>query len=172
MKFFRIFFFLAQSALASGDYTQECRIIGDDYLKFEIEMQNSAFAFKVTAFEDDACQIPYLRYNQFFKIDSLQHENLNLKTEKVTYTALTEEVALALRMINYCGFADWAAQAETIVTGKNCEGFIQLARGDFFYQLLKFDNKALKFGLVDENRDGRSVQTRPVLFDDAEYILR
>lgn len=172
MKYFIVAFFLGQSVLATGSYTQDCRVIGDDYLKFEIKIENSAFAFKITAFEDEACKQPYLSYNQYFEIESLQSEHLNLKTEKITYTALTEEVASALRMINYCGFSDWRVRAETIVNGKTCDGFIQLARGEIFFQLLKLENKALKFGLIDENRDGRSVQTRPVQFDKAEYLVK
>lgn len=172
MRFFILGFFLSQTALASGHYAQDCRVIGDDYLKFEIEIQDTAFALNITAFEDEDCRTPYLRYDQYFKIDSLLNENLNLKTEKVTYTALTEEVTSALRMINYCGLSDWQPQTENNVTGKNCDGFIQLARGEIFYQLLKFENNGLKLGLIDENRDGRSVQTRPVQFDDADYILR
>lgn len=172
MKYFILAFFLAQGVFASGNYQQNCRAIGDDYLKFEINIQNSLFALSITAFEDEDCQTPYLRYNQYFEIDSIQKENLNLRTEKVTYTALTEEVASALRMISYCGHADWQTQAEISVTGKNCDGYIQLARGAIFYQLLRLENSSLKLGRIDETRDGRSVQTRPVLFDDAPYFLR
>ena len=172
MKFFFFVFLIAQSVLASGIYAQNCRVIGDDYLKFEIEIQKIDFALKITAFEDEDCQVPYLSYNQYFEIIDLQSENLNLKTKKVTYTAFSEEVASALRMINYCGFSEWQLRTETEVAGKNCEGFIQLARGQVFYQLIKLENNVLKFGLIDENRDGRSVQTRPVQFDDAQYLLR
>ncbi len=172
LKYFFFIFLLAQSVLASGTYAQNCRVIGDDYLKFEIEIQKIDFVLKITAFEDEDCQVPYLIYNQYFEIDQIQNENLNLKTKKVTYTAFSEEVASALRMINYCGFSEWQVRSETEVTGKNCDGFIQLAHGQIFYQLLKLENKVLKFGLTDENRDGRSFQNRPVQFDDAEYLLR
>lgn len=172
MKFFLFVFLLAQSVVASGTFAQNCRVIGDDYLKFEIEIQKIDFTLRITAFEDEACQVPYIVFDQYFEIDQLQNENLNLKTKKVAYTAFSEEVASTLRMINYCGFSEWQVRSETEVTGKNCDGFLQLAHGQFFFQLLKIENKVLKFGLTDENRDGRSVQTRPVQFDDAEYLLR
>lgn len=172
MKTFILAFLLSQGAIASGHYAQDCRVIGDDYLKFEVEIRNSDFGLKITAFEEEDCRKPYLSYQQYFKIDYFQNENLNLKTEKVTYTALTEEVASALRMINYCGLSEWPTGTEINVTGKNCDGFVQLAHGDIFYQLMKFGSHSMRLGLIDENRDGRSVQTRPVQFDKAEYILR
>lgn len=169
MKYFIIVFLFVQNLMASGQYLQECRVVGDDYLQFSIEIRDSAFAFKITAFEDEDCLTPYLNYNQYFRIELNQNEILNLRTEKITYTALSEEVASALRMINYCGNSNWQFQDETDVTAQNCDDFVQLARGEIFYQILKFHNNVLKFGLIDENRDGRSVQTRPVQFDDLEY---
>ena len=176
MKYFIIVYFFAQSLLASGhfsgQYVQECRVIGDDYLQFSIEIRDSSFAFKVTAFEDEDCLTPYLRYDQYFSIELNQNEILNLRTEKVTYTALSEEVASALRMISYCGISSWQVNNETDVTAKNCDGFIQLARGEIFYQILQLQNNVLNFGLIDENRDGRSVQTRPVQFDQADYFSK
>lgn len=172
VKIFLYFFLLAQTVMASGTFSQNCRVIGDDYLKFEIEIQKAHLALKVTAFEDEDCEVPYIVFNQYFEIDQLQNEKINLKTKKVTYTTLSEEVASALRMIGYCGFSQWQVRSETEVTGKDCDGFQQLSHGQIFYQLFKLENKVLKFGLTDKMRDGRSVQNRPVQFDPVEYLLR
>lgn len=178
MKIFIITLLLSQNLLAATLYSQGCRNLGDDYVTFSIEIENkdliknSGFAVKITAFEDVNCKTPYLNYNQYFSIDKIQNEAINLRTDKITYTALTEEVASALRSINYCEFHNWKVSIETDVTGKSCDGFSQLSLGAFYYQIIKIESGLLKFGAFDENLDGRSVQNRPVQFDELDYTLK
>ncbi|MBY0554939.1 hypothetical protein K2P97_10455 [bacterium] len=155
-------------------YKQDCRVVGDDdYLQFTIESDlnsKSDFALKITAFEDEACTIPYLHFNQYFKIDSMNNEQINLKTQKVTYTAVSKEVANALKMMNYCEIKNWKAGNETDVTGKMCDEFQQLAKDEIFYQIIKNNNDSVKFGSTTKALDGRTDQKRPTQFDELEYI--
>lgn len=155
-------------------YTQPCRVFGDDdYLQFTIESElteESDFSFKITAFEDEKCTVPYLHYNQYFKIDSISNEQINLKTQKVTYTAVSKEVASALKMINYCDFKNWNAGQETDVTGKVCDEYLQLAKNEIFYQIIKNKSESIKFGSTTPALDGRSDQKRPTEFDELEYV--
>lgn len=155
-------------------YKQECRVLGDDdFLQFTIESDlndKSDFALKITAFEDEACTVPYLNFNQYFKIDSINNEQINLKTQKVTYTAVSKEVANALKMMNYCEINDWKAGNEIDVTGKLCDEFQQLAKDEIFYQIIKSNSKSVKFGSTTKALDGRSNQKRPTQFDELEYL--
>lgn len=170
MKFFLLALLVAPDLFATPKYMQNCRAVADDYLQFSVEINAAQLAFKITAFEDADCKTPYLNYNHYFTITSVQNEEINLHTDKITYTSLSEEVSSALRLIRYCGQSDWQTASETDVTGRSCDGFQQLAHGDFFYQILKRDSFILKFGTIDENRDGRSVQSRPVQFDEPDYL--
>ena len=177
IKILILVLFFSQNLLASVTFMQNCRAIEGDYLQFIIETsdtilkKNSSFALKITAFEDSNCKIPYLKFNQYFIVDNIQKESIDLKTEKVTYTALTEEVTQALRNINFCGLQKWSTSAETDVTGKMCDDFQQLTKADIFYQIIKNENNFLKFGNTTKSLDGRSHQRRPVQFDNLEYTI-
>lgn len=155
-------------------YKQSCRVLGDDdYLQFTIESDfnsQSDFALKITAFEDENCTVPYLQFNQYFKIDSINNEQINLKTQKVTYTAVSKEVANALKMMNYCEIKNWKAGLELDVTGKLCDEYQQLDKEEIFHQILKTNSDSLKFGSTTKTHDGRSEQKRPTSFDELEYV--
>ena len=175
MKIAFLVFFVAERLFASTLFSQDCRNIGEDYLRFRVETEsstlanNSALAFKITAYEDENCKVPYLNYNQYFTALGLRGEQLDLNSEKVTYTALSEEVASALRLIKYCGHSEWLKDAETPVTGEICDDFPQLKKGDHFYQIIRLEYRRLKLGMTDEKKDGRNVQSRPVQFDEFSY---
>jgi hypothetical protein len=168
-----LLFSLQVSALEN--YTQACRVIGeDDYVQYQIEAETplrtgSQFNLKLTAFEDENCTIPYLHYNQYFSVEGLQGENLNLKTVKVTYTTLSDEVSDALNMIQYCGLKDWKTNSETGVTGQVCDDFPQLKYEQTFFQLFKQDHNALWIGLISPQKDGRDESQRPVNWDELGF---
>lgn len=180
MKF--LFFTLVFSALQGKTqqiYSQNCKtILDDDYVQFTIENEsldfkkNAFFTIKVTAFEDDECQTPYLKFHQYFKVISRNEIQLDLKTIKVTYTALTQEVANALNLIKYCGIKNWKPAIETNVTGNICDEYRQLALGDLYFQIIQIQDGFLKFGpLHDKKYNGRQPSSRPVAFDSLEYKL-
>lgn len=169
------FFSLPTWALET--YQQSCHILGeDDYVKYAIETENGAqknsiFNLKLTAFEDENCEIPYLQYNQYFEVIELKSEKLNLKTYKITYTALSEEVARALNLIQYCGIQDWQNHVEQGVTGKVCDDYLQLSAGDTLFQILRKTPEGLHFGKTSITQDGRSERSRPIEFDPFLFHL-
>ncbi len=166
MKYAILVFIFAQSMMASTLFSQSCRNLGEDYLRFRLEtesgtfVKNSAVSVKITAFEDEKCQVPYLNYNQYFTVVDFHDGQLDLTAEKVTYQALSEEVASALRLIRYCDFSDWQKDIETSVTGKICEDYRQLQKDDTFYQILKIESQSLKLGFIDEKKR-RSKRSKP-----------
>ena len=168
-----LLFSLQASALET--YTQACHVIGeDDYVQYQIEAEmplqaNSQFNLKLTAFEDENCTIPYLHYNQYFSVESFQTEKLNLKTQKVTYTTLSDEVSEALNMIEYCGFKDWKANSEKAVTGKVCDDYQQLALEQMFFQILKQESNGIFIGQIGHQKDGRNENQRPVDWDELGF---
>lgn len=148
--------------------TQPCRDIDGDYLKFSIEI-GQTFNLKATAFEDEKCEIPYLEFNQYFSVAANLGQNLDLKTEKVTYKILTDEVARALNQIAYCNVSDWKPNDEVNVTGRLCEDFQQRHDNEMYYQIMSLENGLLKFGKTTSKLDGKSPLTRPVEFDSVNY---
>lgn len=175
IRYSLILFLVPLQLMASHTFSQNCRAIGDDYLKFSIETDNvdiqsgSSFTLKITAFEDEKCQSEYLQYNQYFTVDKIHTDKINLKTIKVTYTSLTDEVSRALRLIKYCDFADWKTKTEINVTGQMCDDFQQLAKDDIFYQIIKSTPSQLQFGQLTDALDGRSSEKRPTDFDSLDY---
>lgn len=169
MKLF-VFVLLACQQTIAFSYTQKCRHLGEDFVRFAVIVASPALTFKVTAYEDETCEIPYIEYLQYFTIESVNGLNIDLKTEKVTYSPISEEVASALRQISYCGTANWEVSVETEVTGQNCDGFVQLRRGAYFYQLLQQNPRSLGFGVLDKQHDGRSAHKRPVKFDELYFL--
>lgn len=166
--------FISINTLAET-YQQACRVIGeDDYVQYQIEVEaplqtNGQLNLKLTAFEDESCQIPYLQYNQYFHIAGFESNQLNLKTDKVTYTALSDEVTEALNMIQYCGLNDWKTKSEANVTGQICDDFQQLATGQIFFQIFQKTEDQIRFGKLTSKQDGRSENQRPIAWDELEF---
>lgn len=180
MKFlFFLIILLALQSQAQQVYSQSCKtILDDDYVQFSIENKSADFKkndlvnLKVIAFEDDECQTPYLKFHQYFKVENRNETQLDLKTIKVTYTALTQEVANALNLIKYCGIKNWKPAIETNVTGNICDEYRQLAVGDPYFQIIQIQDGFLKFGpLHDKKFDGRQPSHRPLEFDSLDYKL-
>jgi len=171
---FAVGLFISLSAGAET-YQQACRVIGeDDYVQYQIEFEtplqaNAEFNLKLTAFEDENCKIPYLQYNQYFHVADLKSKDLNLKTDKVTYSTLSDEVTDALNMIHYCGIGDWKTKSETNVTGQVCDDFQQLAAGQILFQIFQKSDEKIQFGKVTSKQDGRSENQRPIAWDDLEF---
>lgn len=172
---FALVLILSLQSQATEVYRQACHVIGeDDYVEYSIEMQNavqpqSAFALKLTAFEDENCETPYLQYNQYFHVADFQNGLLNLETEKITYTALSDEVAEALTLIHYCDVKTWKAQNEQAVTGKVCDDYEQLSEKQTLFQILNFTEAGLQFGEISSKQDGRSEKLRPTVFDSVGF---
>lgn len=152
-------------------YQQACRVLGeDDYVQYTVELKNglqagSQFSLKLTAFEDKNCQIPYLHYNQYFRVSDLQGSFLNLETQKITYTAVTDEVAEALTLIHYCGVKNWTAGNELAVTGQVCDDYQQLDVKETFFQMADLAQGILRLGKITPEKNGRSAPQRPIDWD-------
>ncbi|MGZ3692020.1 MAG: hypothetical protein ACXVAX_10985 [Pseudobdellovibrio sp.] len=162
-----VLIFSSVSAFART-YSQNCRAVEDDYLKFSINsdlQKNSDFTLSATAYEDENCKTPYLIFNRYFTIANQSDKTVDLKTEKVTYTVLTDEVARALNQINYCNIHNWQANVETAVTGAKCEDYQQLSGGQIYYQILEANADSLKFGNSTKELTGLAPTLRPTEFD-------
>ena len=169
-----LFFVLILSILLSAlnaqaqTYTQNCRAIDDDYLTFSITsdlQKKSDLKLSAIAYEDENCKTPYLVFNRYFTIADKADEKIDLKTEKVTYTVLSDEVARALKQINYCNIRNWQVNVEMDVTGVKCEDYQQLSRSQIYYQILKANENSLQFGNPTKGLSGLAPELRPTAFD-------
>lgn len=167
---FVFLFVLSLAAFANASetvYTQACRVINeDDYvqLKVQTDLKNN-FALTITAFEDENCETAYLVIDRYFKIQSLENEKLNLVTEKISYTSLSNEVSQALNMTAYCGLKNWKTKVEQNVTGRECDHYLQLKAGQAFYQILKAQQSSIWLGDDMAGKNGRSEDSRPNNYD-------
>ncbi len=173
MKIFFILSFVMGISLktfAAVYYEQGCRVIGeDDYVKYVIEtdglFKGASWKLILTAFEDEKCEKPYLNYKQSFQVANREGESVDFMSEKVTYTALTDETANALRLMNYCDSTSWIRGTEITVTGKICGDYVQLSAHQTFFQILKTDGNQLSLGLLTSQQNGRSLSKRPTSYD-------
>jgi hypothetical protein len=165
--FFGITFLGLIATSAEAFYTQDCRVINeDDYVQQKVQTDlKNYFTLTITAFEDEKCEVAYLLIDRKFKIQNLENENLNLLTEKITYTSLSNEVSEALNMVAYCGFKTWKTKVEQNVTGLECDNYLQLKAGQAYYQLLKTDIDLLQLGQETGLKNGRTKATRPDTYD-------
>jgi hypothetical protein len=157
----------ASDDLGEQLYWQPCRVINeDDYVQFKVQTDlKNNFSLTITAFENENCTVPYLVIERTFKIQSLENEKLNLITQKITYTSLSNEVSEALNMGAYCGFKNWKTKVEQNVTGRECDHYQQLKFGQAFYQILKSTSTQLWLGNDMTEKTGRSEALRPDTFD-------
>ena len=167
--------FFSTLAFASAVYQQPCHTMNeDDYVQFSIESDSlesgAALQLKVIAFEDEECQVPYLTYTRYFKVQNFLDEKINLITEKVSYTAMSDETAESLNIIKYCSQDSWKNHAEVDVTGQNCQDYVQLSQGSLFFQILKYTDVGLQLGEITSSLDGRSELKRPQKFDQSNYL--
>lgn len=155
------------TAASEAVYTQVCRVINeDDYVQFKVQTDlENKFSVTITAFEDENCEVPYLVIERNFKIQSLEKEKLNLNTEKISYTSLSNEVSEALNMGAYCGLKNWKTKIEQNVTGRECDHYLQLKADQAFYQILKTNESSLWLGNDMTAKNGRSEATRPDSYD-------
>lgn len=173
---FLIGLFISVTASAEN-YQQACRVLGeDDYVQYQIEAEmplrpGASFNLKLTAFEDENCTIPYLQYNQYFLVMNLESEKLNLKTQKITYASLSDEVSEALSLMQYCGIAEWQTNFETGVTGQICDNYPQLAFEQTLFQIFKQTENSFWIGKIGFQKNGRDESQRPDQWDELEFSL-
>ena len=165
---FLFFCFLSFETKANTlPYTQACRTINeDDFVQYQLQTDlKNKFVISITAFEDENCQTPYLLIERSFEIESFKNENLNLKTEKISYTSLSDEVSQALNLSSYCGLKNWKTKIEQNVTGLKCDNYLQLKLGQAFYQILKADASSVWLGDDRSKKNGLSEALRPDTYD-------
>lgn len=136
-----IVFSLSQTLLANdiqGQFIQPCQTIDDDTIQqsliFSQDYKNqktqpkltAQLTWEISAFEDEKCQIPYLKISRQFDIIAKSSSSVTVKTIQVTYLAISDEIAESLNYINYCGYTDWTAGEPKDVTGRVCDDYQQL----------------------------------------------
>ncbi len=166
---FLLLMFLSLETFATV-YEQACHVIGeDDYVKYSIITTGLEtghnFTLSITAFEDEACTLPYLQYDQHFSIAAISNENINLIAKEISYKPLTLETADALNLLSYCGVDGWKNQNPVVVTGQLCNDYQQLSQGQHWFQILKASVDSLSLGLTTEELDGRAESRRPGAYD-------
>lgn len=146
MILFQMIFSFSTVLLANdiqGTYTQPCQTIDADTIQQSLnftgtdlaktikkQASQTKLAWEIQAFEDEKCQISYLKISRKFDVVSLSSQSITVKTIQVTYTAISEEVAESMNFINYCGYSDWAIGQVKDVTGHICDDYQQLKNNE------------------------------------------
>ena len=164
----------------NGIFQQTCKTINeDDYVQFEIRLQKDGsasgadrFVFSVAVFEDENCLSPYLLISREFDVDTYDGKNLNLITNKITYTSLTDEVTSALNLSRYCGIKSWQTKKPQEVSGRKCNDYLQLAKKQKYFQILSIEFDRLLFGSESREYNGLTEKSRPIGFESLPYNLK
>ncbi len=117
-----------------GTFTQPCQTFDTDTIQQSLVFSKAEtnqklqtnLTWEIQAFEDEKCQISYLKISRQFDVVALSSQSVKVKTTVLTYTAISEEVAESLNYINYCGYSDWTAGEVKDVTGRICDDYQQL----------------------------------------------
>lgn len=155
-------------------YHRACHIDEGDVLTTDIVKSDSQWTITHTAFEDDACEQPYLAFEVAYT-PKYQDENLDLVVTESAYTPITQEVAMVLNMISYCGYTDWAPKEKKTVSGYLCDEFKAPNKGDTLYTISRTeksgDDELLFIGLPTEGRQGNKADNRHKSWDKRAFKL-
>jgi len=117
--------------LQADTFEQNCKIMGeDDVVQMTVELNTENLLHRVTAFEEENCQKPYLIFDRVYETPENQNQVVSLVHLKSMYTPLSIEVARAMNLIKYCGLRTWTMNQSQDVTGKKCDDFQQLSAGE------------------------------------------
>lgn len=181
-----IFSFFSQPALAAQSpayhYQTSCYQAGDDTLSSSMQFQGTNWTQKHTAFEDEACQTPYLIYSTTYQAPAnIQASKVtasgpvDLKVTEVSYTLLTDEVARALNMSGWCGFSDWKANVPKVVTGLQCDDYAVPALNSTLYTTYDISigshGPQLHMGDRTDAQNGSSPDKRATTLEALTYYL-
>lgn len=112
-------------------FEQNCHIVNDeDVLKMALIFTDPNLSDRVTwrttAFEDENCKTPYIIFDRLFQFISNTPSEILLISLESSYTPISDEVAEALNMMNYCELNTWQAGQKQVVTGRTCQDYVQL----------------------------------------------
>ncbi len=168
---------LNPAALAADTqtYHRSCHLDEGDALTTDITDDGSVWTITHTAFEEDLCQNPYLVYEVKFGTDK-NSQNIDLTVQESSYIPVTEEVAMALNLINYCGYTDWAPKEKKVVSGYLCDEFKAPNVGDKLYTIFKTEQKdsdtLLYIGRDTEEKLGKTPASRHTSWDKRAFKLQ
>lgn len=175
--FIWLFNFAFAASAPEGIYERPCMMFEDeDVLSSELIIKDNTWTTTHTAFEDTACETPYLIFQTIYKTKSQANE-VDLTAVEFSYTILTDEVAEALNFIEYCGFHDWQTGISKDVTGLQCSDFTVPASGEKIYSVIEYNEAGplgseLYLGIPSIFRDGKTPETRHDQTDIWPYYLR
>lgn len=139
-----------------------------DTLSASLEIQGDVWKITRTAYEDDQCQKAYLLFT--IRSQAQQNEDqLNLQTQQVSYTALSDQVSRALNDISYCGFQDWQTNQAKIVTGHACEDYQTPKQDQVIYSRSKNQDGKLFLGQASADKNGQTPEQRFEDLGDGPY---
>ena len=175
MKKFILFTFAALSLslpAQAAKYLRTCHDNDSDYLKTALNIQDNSWVITHTAFEDNTCDTPYLKFEIQYQTQ-LSGKNIDMKTTEVSYTILTEEVTMILNDMNWCGFNDWKAAEKKIVTGKVCDEFQTPKLNEILYSIVETKNEGseLYLGMPTGRFTGKTAEKRHQKLDPLGFVL-
>lgn len=175
MKNFILFLFatltLSLPAQAS-EYLRACHDNDSDYLKTALNIQDNRWIITHTAFEDNYCETPYLKFEIQYQTQ-VAGKNIDMKTTEVSYTILTEVVTMILNDMNWCGFSDWKASEKKVVTGKVCDEFQTPRLNEVLYSIFETKNEGseLYLGMPTGKLNGKTAEKRHQTLDPLGFKL-
>ncbi len=152
------------------EYFRACHDNDSDYLKTALNIQDSSWVITHTAFEDNTCETPYLKFEIQYQTQQ-SGQNIDMKTTEVSYTILTEEVTMILNDMNWCGFNDWKASQKKVVTGKVCDEFQTPKLNEVLYSIVEFKDSELYLGMPTGKYNGKTAEKRHQKLDPLGYTF-
>lgn len=163
---------LTSLASQAADYLGHCHAIEDDVLQTSLNINGGDWAISHTAFEDSACETPYLNYEIKYSVKT-NARHIDMSVKEVSYTVYSDEVSEALNMVGYCGFSDWQANEKRIVTGKICDEFRTPKENEILYSIFELKNEGSEvyLGRPTGKFNGKTIETRHQCLDPYTFFI-
>jgi hypothetical protein len=175
---FLLFVMVAQAGELDGTWRQDC----SRGFQREEKFQGGSAAYTERNFRDLECSKPAVEtisrgaisLGGTVALPSGARE-LDFSFSSVSLKPLDERAAKEYRERILCGFRDWRANEEKLVTGRECDFFglgsvVRIpAEGDRRFGVVKVSGEGLFFGMLSPERDAGSPDRRPRELDPSPY---
>lgn len=160
----------ALAQIADGSYKQPCSLYDEDHLDATWSIQSGEWQHTRTAYEDASCQIPWLSYQETYRLSFFKFDKINLIHLKARYMVHSQEVAEALNSIRFCELTTWKPGHWQEVNGLTCQDFAPPQNQEMLYSIIATQDDGFYFGIPTAGFNGKSEGTRhqklsPLLYE-------
>lgn len=165
---------VSASAMAAvqGVYQADCRSIAEEGLSVgrSIKFENETATQLQTIYGDLTCTAPAYIFT-FQGPYALESSGaINFTSASIQLTAIDAGIAANFAMTKLCGIATWTTGVAEEIAGLVCDGTQIPPANSVTYDLVKEVEGGIVFGAVTAERDGSTLDKRPIAYDEANIF--